>query len=110
MLLRVFVPDIGKLKQVIEDADVKTALILTEPLCLDLQVRKKIFENIIARYGVEYMMVIKPHLRDEVDYRKEFPEYTVIDRVVPVEMMYFIEGARWIWQSVFLPNWMSWNL
>ena len=105
-----FVPDIGKLKQVIEDADVKTALILTEPLCLDLQVRKKIFENIIARYGVEYMMVIKPHLRDEVDYRKEFPEYTVIDRVVPVEMMYFIEGARWIWQSVFLPNWMSWNL
>lgn len=94
LLLQVFVPDIDKLKQAIEDNNVKTALVLTEPLCPDLRVRKKIFEDIVARFGDEYMIVFKPHPRDELDYRKEFPGYTIIDKVVPMEMLNFIEGCK----------------
>jgi len=94
LLLQVFVPDIDKLKQAIGDANVKTALILTEPVCKDLSVRKKVFEDIVARYRDEYMLIFKPHPRDEVDYKKEFPEYTVIDKVVPMEIMNFIDGCK----------------
>lgn len=92
LLLNVFVPDIKELKKAIQDENVKTALILTEPLCT-LDVRKQIFEDIISRYKDDYMLIFKPHPRDELDYRKEFSGYTVIDRVVPMEMLNFIEGC-----------------
>lgn len=92
LLLKVFVPDIEQLKEAIKDENVRTALILTEPLCT-LDVRKKIFEDIISRYEKEYMLIFKPHPRDELDYRKEFPGYVVIDKVVPMEMLNFIEGC-----------------
>ena len=93
ILLQVFVDDIDKLKAAILDDTIKTALILTEPLCT-LDVRKKIFEDIVSRYQGEYMLVFKPHPRDELDYRKEFPGITVIDKTVPMEMLNFIEGCR----------------
>jgi len=94
LLLKVFVPDIDKLKQAIQDNNVKTALVLTEPLCPDLSVRKQIFEDIVERYKDEYMLVFKPHPRDELDYKKEFPDYQIIDKVVPMEMLNFIEGCK----------------
>lgn len=92
LLLRVFVPDIEQLKVAILDDNVRTALILTEPLCA-LDVRKEIFKDIVSRYKDDYMLIFKPHPRDELDYRKEFPGYAVIDRIVPMEMLNFIEGC-----------------
>ena len=82
-----------KLKKALEDTNVKTALILTEPLCT-LDVRKKIFRDIVARYRDEYTLIFKPHPRDELDYRKEFPEYTIIDKTVPMEMLNFMDGYK----------------
>ncbi len=93
LLLEVFVPDIEKLKTALKDDDVKTALILTEPLCT-LEVRKKIFQDIVAMYEKEYMLIFKPHPRDELDYRKEFPGYAIIDKTVPMEMFNFMEGCQ----------------
>lgn len=92
-LLQVFVSDIDKLKAAILDKTIKTALILTEPLCT-LDIRKKIFEDIVARYRDEYMLIFKPHPRDELDYKKEFSEFAVIDKTVPMEMLNFIEGCK----------------
>ena len=93
ILLDVFVKDMDKLKKALEDTNVKTALILTEPLCT-LDVRKKIFRDIVARYQDEYTLIFKPHPRDELDYRKEFPEYTIIDKTVPMEMLNFMDGYK----------------
>lgn len=92
LLLEVFVPDIDELKKAIQDENVRTALVLTEPLCT-LDVRKQIFEDIVAMYQEEYLLIFKPHPRDELDYRKAFPGYKVIDKVVPMEMLNFIDGC-----------------
>lgn len=92
-LLKVFVPDIAELKSSMRKEHVKTALILTEPLCT-LDVRKRIFEDIVSRFGKEYTLIFKPHPRDELDYRKEFPGYSVIDRTVPMEMLNFLGDCR----------------
>ncbi len=91
-LLEVFVPDIEELRTAIKDENVKTALILTEPLC-KLDVRKQIFEDIISRYEKEYKIILKPHPRDELDYHKEFAGFPVIDKIVPMEMLNFMEGC-----------------
>lgn len=93
LLLQVFVPDIEQLKAALKDDNVRTALILTEPLCT-LDVRKKIFQDIVSRYEKEYMLIFKPHPRDELDYRKEFSGYTVIDKTVPMEMLNFMDGCK----------------
>lgn len=93
LLLQVFVPDMEQLCRMIRDESVKTALILTEPLCT-LPVRKQIFHDIVERFGGEYSLIFKPHPRDELDYREEFPGYPVIDRVVPMEMLNFIENCH----------------
>ena len=93
LLLKVFVPDMEQLLGLLRDKAVKTALILTEPLC-SLPVRRRIFHDIADRFGKEYALIFKPHPRDELDYRKEFPGYPVIDRVVPMEMLNFIENCR----------------
>ncbi len=93
LLLKVFVPDMEQLLGLLRDDAVKTALILTEPLC-SLPVRRRIFHDIADRFGKEYALIFKPHPRDELDYRKEFPGYPVIDRVVPMEMLNFIENCR----------------
>lgn len=93
LLLKVFVPDMAQLLALIHDISVKTALILTEPLCT-LPIRKQIFQDIVNRYGKDYALIFKPHPRDELDYRTEFPEFPVIDRVVPMEMLNFIENCH----------------
>lgn len=94
LLLKVFVEDIDELKRLIQDKNVRTALVLTEPLCPDLSVRKKIFEDIVERYQDEYAIIFKPHPRDELDYKKEFSSYPIIDRTVPMEMLNFMDGCK----------------
>lgn len=62
------------------------ALILTEPLC-ELDVRKKLFGDIIDMYKDTHTVIIKPHPRDVLDYEKEFPDTIVIKGKFPMEVM-----------------------
>lgn len=68
-------------------------LILTDPLCT-LDVRERIFRDIIAMYEKEGTIFIKPHPRDVLDYRKLFGEYPQFDATVPMEMLNFFPGLR----------------
>ncbi len=72
-------------------------LILSEPLCQDLEVRKKLFKDMINEHGnvdgKEAQIVIKPHPRDLLDYEKEFSEHIILDSHFPMEILNFI-GAE----------------
>lgn len=63
-------------------------LILTDPLCT-LDVREQIFRDIVAEYEKQGQIFIKPHPRDELDYREIFPGYPMFDATVPMEMLNF---------------------
>lgn len=69
-------------------------LVLSEPLCKDLSVRKRLFKDIIREYGVmdgkRGVVVIKPHPRDLLDYSAEFPEAVVLDAHFPMEILNFL--------------------
>lgn len=64
-------------------------LILTEPLC-DLETRERIFRDIIAEYGQQAQVILKPHPRDVLDYESRFGEYLVLDKKFPMEMLNFL--------------------
>lgn len=95
LLLGVFIRDYDTLKVQIKklDSDSTNILILTEPLC-DLVTRKKIFTDLIATYGREGNVFLKPHPRDEMDYRVEFPETLSFDGSIPMEVFNFLEDFR----------------
>lgn len=93
LLLRAFVEDIDELERLISDQGRKTALILTEPLCT-LPVRRQIFTDIIERYKDSYSILLKPHPRDELDYREAFPDICIIEKTVPMEMLNFFDGCQ----------------
>lgn len=67
------------------------AMILTEPLC-EMDVRKKLFGDIIDMYSRDHRIIIKPHPRDTLDYEKEFPDVTVIREKFPMEVLGDVEG------------------
>ena len=73
------------------DKDRKNYLILTEPLCT-LEIRKQIFSDLINEYGKDANVTLKPHPRDELDYKKEFPKENVIEKMVPMEVLNFFDG------------------
>ncbi len=66
-------------------------MILTEPLC-EMDVRKKLFGDIIDMYRGDNRIIIKPHPRDILDYEKEFPDVAVIRDKFPMEVLGDIEG------------------
>ena len=70
-------------------------LVLSEPLC-DLETRERIFRDIITEYGeVEgrrAQILIKPHPRDELDYKSLFPEHIVLDGKFPMEILNFVKN------------------
>lgn len=66
-------------------------MILTEPLC-EMDVRKKLFGDIIDMYREENRIIIKPHPRDVLDYEKAFPGVAVIRDKFPMEVLGDIEG------------------
>ena len=68
-------------------------LILTDPLCT-LDVRERIFRDIIKMYEKEGTIFLKPHPRDLLDYRKLFAEYPQFDASMPMEMLNFFPGLR----------------
>ena len=70
-------------------------LVLTEPLC-DLKTRKRIFTDIMEEYqwvdGEKALVLLKPHPRDVLDYKKLFPEHIVLDSKFPMEILNYVEG------------------
>ncbi len=95
LILQAFIRDKEELeRQIEESAKVgDKILILTDPLCT-LDVREKIFRDIIRMYEPEGTIFIKPHPRDVLDYRKLFGEYPQFDATVPMEVLNFFPGLR----------------
>ena len=88
LVVRAFVRDPEDLYRRIAECGSHTdkILILTEPLC-DLTVRKQLFTDLCEEYSKEGQVFIKPHPRDELNYRKEFPEYPQFDGTIPMEIL-----------------------
>lgn len=95
MILDAFIRNREELERQIEEGNKigKKILILTEPLC-SLDVRERIFKDLVAEFEPEGKIFIKPHPRDVLDYRKVFPGYPIIDGTVPMEMLNFFENLK----------------
>ena len=98
ILVRLFIEDLDEIKEKTGAGNGKnTVLLLTEPLC-GLDVRERIFKDCIELYGKidgeEPVVLVKPHPRDVLDYRKVFPEYIILDGKFPMEVLNFIPGLK----------------
>ncbi len=95
LILQAFIRDKKQLMQQIEESNQvgDKILILTDPLCT-LPIREQIFRDIIEQYEKEGTIFLKPHPRDELDYRTVFAEYPQFDATVPMEMLNFFPGLR----------------
>lgn len=95
LILRAFIRDKDRLEEQIRESGKmqNKILVLTEPLC-SMEVREKIFRDIIARYEKEGTVFLKPHPRDTLDYRTLFSEYPQFDAAVPMEILNFFPGLR----------------
>lgn len=93
LILRAFVRDMERLKAQLADGEGDKILILTDPLC-SLEIRERIFRDIIAMYEPEGRIFLKPHPRDNLDYRTLFAEYPQFDATVPMEMLNFFPRIR----------------
>lgn len=95
VILRTFISNIDEIYELVKQANepggIPLALILTEPLC-EHDVRKRIYDDMIAQYCQGLKVVIKPHPRDTFDYVNRFPDEIVLDGKFPMELMNFIEG------------------
>lgn len=73
-------------------------LLLTTPLCHDGYLPSegsqiKFYKDII-RDHLNYPVLIKPHPRDTVDYKKLFPRCIVIDKNIPSEVLTLSQSLR----------------
>ncbi len=68
-------------------------LVLTDPLCT-LDVRERIFRDIVDMFKDQGTIFLKPHPRDNLDYATLFPDLPRIDASVPMELIGFLPGAR----------------
>ena len=90
-IVKLFLKNIDELKErfISGENHEHKVLILTEPLC-SLEVREKIFRDVISEQGQNAQVILKPHPRDVLDYEKLFPEYIVLSGKFPMEIMNFI--------------------
>lgn len=95
IILQAFIRDKEKLERQIDESGAvgDKILILTDPLC-DLETRERIFRDIIKMYEHEGTIFLKPHPRDELDYKTLFGEYPQFDATVPMEILNFFSGLR----------------
>jgi hypothetical protein len=99
ILVDIFLPNKEHvISQLLGDSETESAggkmpqvMILTEPLC-EMDVRKKLFGDIIDMYRDGHRVIIKPHPRDVLDYEKEFPQTVVIREKFPMEVLGDVEG------------------
>ena len=97
LLTKLFIANRAKLEDSLRMADAENkpvTLILTEPLCADLEMRRKLFSDMIDEYGLPGgIIIMKPHPRDVLDYEKLFPQHIVLDGAFPMEILNFL-GAQ----------------
>ncbi len=112
IILRAFVRDMDSLAKKIKECNecsdkgtsadgdtgsmrdkVEKILVLTDPVCT-LDVREKIFRDIVEEYEKQGQIFIKPHPRDELDYKKVFPDYPMFDATMPMEMLNFFPNLH----------------
>ena len=95
IILKVFIRNRDELEKQLDKCKQSRdgILILTDPLCT-LDVRERIFKDIIAMYEPEGTIFIKPHPRDELNYRELFAEYPQFDATVPMELLNFFPGIH----------------
>ena len=97
ILIRLFIENMDGLLEQLEQGAENKVLVLTEPLC-ELDVRRRLFRDVIEEYGVidgkRGQVLIKPHPRDVLDYRKEFSEYIVLNAMFPMEILNFIPDLK----------------
>lgn len=99
IILRAFVRNMDGLLQKIEECSgtgeqkQDRILILTDPLCT-LDVRERIFKDIVEEYGKQGQIFVKPHPRDVLDYHKVFSGYPIFDATVPMEMLNFFPNLH----------------
>lgn len=93
LLLSAFVDDVNELETQLEllKSTSHSVLILTEPLCT-YDVRTRIFTDLTDKYAKEGTVFIKPHPRDELDYRTVIPGSNVFSRQIPMEIFNIIPG------------------
>ena len=68
-------------------------LILTQPLC-SLDVRERIFRDLVEKYRQEGTVFLKPHPRDCLDYKTLFSDVPQFDGTVPMELLNFFPNLR----------------
>lgn len=94
IVISIFIENAKELLMQLESSNGNTSvLILTEPLC-ELDVRKRLFGDIIDEYRNTHTVIIKPHPRDVLDYEKEFSDVIVIKGKFPMEVMNDIPNLR----------------
>ena len=97
VLIHLFIENMDELQRSLDMGAEDKILVLSEPLC-DLETRKRIFTDIIEEYGKSdgksAQVLIKPHPRDVLDYRRIFPQHVVLYGMFPMEIMNFIPGLR----------------
>lgn len=95
ILVEIFVPNIDLLREQIRalDPTKDNILILTEPLCT-LDVRERIFQDLLAEYSKEGNVFFKPHPRDELDYKTLFAQVPQFDACVPMEILNFFREVH----------------
>jgi len=94
-LVKVFVKDINRMEAEISNTEGKenNILILTEPLCT-LDVREKLFRDLINEYKAEGKVFLKIHPRDELDYETLFSDVFLFDKKVPMEILNFFSKVH----------------
>lgn len=95
IIVSMFIENADELLKQLDDRDTSKpcVMILTEPLC-ELDVRKKLFGDVIDMYRETGTVIIKPHPRDLLDYATEFSDTIVIKGRFPMEVMNNIPGLR----------------
>lgn len=95
LILKAFIRNREELEKQIYDTGAigDKILILTEPLCT-LDVREQIFRDLVTTYEKEGTVFLKPHPRDELDYKTVFADVPQFDATVPMEMLNFFPNLR----------------
>lgn len=81
-------------KDLADIVNLKSVLILTQPLFEDRMVQtkehqKEVYQNIIDTHCTALNIVIKPHPRDNFNYDGEFKNVSVMDKNLPTEILNF---------------------
>lgn len=95
IILKIFMEDADRLLEQMAQADLSkpSIMVLTEPLC-ELDVRRKLFSDIVQEYGAGANVFIKPHPRDLLDYEEVFEDAIVLKGRFPMEVMNDIPGLK----------------